>query len=122
MKIYLVELESGDHDDYGILPVKAFENETEAQKFIEICNKDIAILIKKLRIFQDKQYKKFVEFENKFGIACMDEPEYIDWAGKQGEESKEIYESFIHDKLDCISEPAEYIITEIELIRENKKT
>jgi hypothetical protein len=122
MKIYLVELESGEHDDYGTSPVKAFENETEAQKFTEICNKDMVILLEKLRIFQDKQYKKFKKFENKFGIDFIDEPEYIDWSGKQGEEEKEIFKFFIHENITDICPPAEYIITEIELIKENKKT
>jgi len=119
--IYLIERHQGDHDDYRVTPVKAFECVLEATVFVNLCNLDIKLMLDKMEVYNKKYGIGIHGFQNKFENATdmMDDKEFKIWLDKHDKEYNEILETFKHDDLEFADTPIVYEIRKIELVKKD---
>lgn len=124
MNIYLIERHQGNHDDYRVTPVKAFEEYYKAKEFIDVCNKDVKVMIKKMKKY-DKKYSIGINaFQDKYHyhyniIKMMDDKEYQKWCDKKDNEYNEIISTFKHEDLELADAPIVYQIKKVLLVRKD---
>lgn len=113
-KIYLIEKHQGAFDDYCVEYVKAFKNEDKGNTFLNECSKDMKVLLKKLKRFNDRYRKELFALDS--GEKELDVEQYTEWSEKVKKRRAKLFSTFKHETIDMIIEPVDYIIKEIELI------
>jgi len=118
--IYLVERHQGDHDDYRVSAVKAFEEYYMAKEFIDKCNKAIRPMLDKMEEFDKKYSVGLWAFRDKFNNNTMDmlsDKEYQDYEEKKNDEYNQIIETFKYEELEFADTPIEYEIRQVLLVK-----